>query len=488
MRFQRSRSHVLEIIVFFLLALFELISLFAINSSVYSLLIHYSALIVILGFGLDILLFVVVGLNRYYVSFLFIILLYLFNFGQIILLGLANNYVFYHYNYLAGLNSQIVKSSIIACFIYIKAFELGILVESRKGLSTSHISGPKLNLQTNELNVMRLRYVSAIVLFLFLPIDLYKNFSLLTKAFSGGYAATFATETGTGSGVIDALANFPLSALCLLIFAERSNPKKAGMILGVAISFKILFMFYGERGHQLIGIFLLLYVYMRYVRPANSISPAKIALYSIGFLFLISLVSEIREFGILYFIENIGDVFVSVSSRNILLETIEVLGETFINTYFVIEQISMNNMVFQYGQTFLKSLASFLPNINNIFTSINNEAILSKVLAQIYGHHLGGSIIAELYYNFGLYGSLVAFFLGRLLMKAERTMNNLDDSSGYRIAFIIPFFYCMLWLVRDSFANTTRIILWQYILFIILIGFVNDILGLNAKGSKYYAC
>src|SRR5699024_5130033 len=106
------------------------------------------------------------------------------------------------------------------------------------------------------------------------------------------------------------------------------------------------------------------------------------------------------------------------------------------------------------GKTYIQSLSTILLNINGLLTEVFNYAHFVRLLQFYYVgslsnvSSLGGSIIAELYFNFSYFGIIPAFFIGFSLNKISLKMKiYLENNDIYKFSFYIPvFIYSLIWL------------------------------------------
>lgn len=398
---------------------------------------------------------------------LLIILLYLFNFGQIVMAGLFPNYVYKNFNYIQHMDFGTLKETVFISILYLNIFFLGIIFTNtfmKGNINRSKSSNYILSTEYYQRQISYSKKIGGIILLFSLPCQLYIDINKLVLSFSGGYEAARSLST---SGIISAIGGFSYTAIALLIIGY-SKSKLGKWIFYLATFWILISMLSGNRGHQMVALIATFYV-------ANKVSVIRVEKKHIilgmltvwlgtGFL---NMIYDIRQFGISYFLNNLFQIiqqhFIKDSP---FLETLGNFGETIYTLYLVLAQ----GITPEHGKTYLYSLVSILPNIGGIFTDINNEASFVKTLDT---QSLGGSIIAELYFNFRYFGVIPAFILGGLLHKVSVKIDKSFTKSDYlSIAYLLPIFIESLWWVRDSFSNILRPIIWQTLLTFIVISFM----------------
>lgn len=385
----------------------------------------------------------------------FIILFYIFHMGQVVMLGMFPNYEYEYVNYITTYmhNSAIAKDTIIMCIVCINAFFFGGILATGKS-ATIEEHGEILK---NPFHSGKWMFV------LLFPFRLYADFVAVIAALSGNYSSTFNVSL-IGGGVTSALASIWYISLPLYYLElEIKNRKKYIFFVVCYLAFGMLS---GARGHAVIGLLGLMLVV---VLEKNTLPIKKVIIYILlGFLGLLALdlVFDMRGVGVSDFFSNLGYYIGKALQNNIILETIGSFGETIFTPYLVLCDYGVKFSPW-FGECFVKSIVSIVPDLFGWFTDINNQAIFQKMLRS--DHTIGGSFAGEMYYNFGnlywLGSAIIGFIYARYSLKVSIAIKNTDYYFVYKY---IPFLCLSLWWIRDSIGNMTRNLVWALLILYIL--------------------
>jgi hypothetical protein len=136
---------------------------------------------------------------------------------------------------------------------------------------------------------------------------------------------------------------------------------------------------------------------------------------------------------------------------------------------------------YAHGSTYVASLATVLPNISS---ELDTYVRTNDFQKQLEYPTIGGSYLAELYYNFGQLSYVSAFIIGYVLSQFERFILKLREYNKYiLLALAILVARQSLWWIRDSFYVFPRYIVEGLIVMIIVVFFLR-MLGLMRTGQK----
>ena len=389
----------------------------------------------------------------------FIVFLYVFHFGQVITAAYFPTSYFDVGNYITHYmtNRALAWQSLCVCLLSINLIYCGGLIKSEYDCEKNVCCYED---DRSYLTCYRMgRFLFAIGL----PFRLFIDIRQLAAALVGGYSAANALQSF--SGVFGAIAGFWYISIPL-IYLTMENGKKKKIFLIACLSYICLTMLTGNRGHQMVNIVAILII----VRHASSRSfriREVIKWGIVGFVALIALdlVFEMRQYGINYFFQNFSVVLSDSLKNNVIIETLHNFGSTVFTPYLVLEGYGTKYNTF-WGETYIKSFVSVIPDVTGAFRSINNSAIFARVLDT--NHAIGGSFIGELYYNFGpLYGVFSLIFgvifgeISAILYRAVK------ENDLYQVCKYLPFASLSLWWVRDSVGGVTRSVVWLTLLLLL---------------------
>lgn len=223
-------------------------------------------------------------------------------------------------------------------------------------------------------------------------------------------------------------------------------------------------MLTGNRGFQLIRIIMFLYVYNTAIAKINV---KKLILYSFLFYFLTVFLVSIAT--VRAFTDNRAAIFLETFLDNIMGNPLKILfselGGT-INTVCLTLQQVPQTRDHAYGLTYLASIFTIFPDVGDVFSDINQ---FSKFQKNLVGSALGGSYIAELYYNFSIWGIVIATGFGIFINKiSEKLHFYLTNELYLHFIYLTPLYFQILWWARDNFSSLLRPFIWN-LLFVYLV-------------------
>nr|WP_302847812.1 O-antigen polymerase [Polaribacter sp. KT25b] len=244
--------------------------------------------------------------------------------------------------------------------------------------------------------------------------------------------------------------------LFMLIIGYKKNLRIVKSLIVFGIVIELLTMLSGNRSSQILTIIVLFFIYYRII---SNLSKKKVFIFA-AILFVFSnvlyLISSIRNYGIVKESENI-----SISTLLNIDGFISLLAQLGSNLNVVILSIRDVPLYtsFNYGWTYIVSLVSFVPNVGGILGEMPNQYAFLNYLNTDYP--LGGSYIAELFFNFGWFSFpfaiLIGFVLGKFNNLIEYTIiNRLWISFSLYISVLSS----LLWWIRDYFSSWILVYVW----------------------------
>lgn len=381
----------------------------------------------------------------------FLIFGYVFHFGQLII----NN--IYKYDYLDYINVYMIEDMpclIKTIKISINSLNLVCLgAILYKSVSKSESKSDDLK-GKNIKNESKVCYLVGIVLFIISsPFRLWLDINQIIGAITNGYAGARAALSLPG--IFSAIAGFWYSAI-LLIYVGKKNKK----IFFWGIFYTALTMLTGNRGHQITNILVMLLVYIHIEEIKlkwNKI--LMISIYAYFLLVFIDMIMNFRNVGIQSFLANIPFYLNKSLKTNIILETIGTFGETLYTPFLVVKQMGKEINPF-FGEAFLYSFGTLIPNIGNVTTYTNIACNFAKMLNT--QNAIGGSFIGDIYYNFREAYGIIAILTGYIINKYSTKYKLCINRGKYsELIYYIPIFVNLFWWIRDSVGNELRPLIWQ---------------------------
>ena len=135
----------------------------------------------------------------------------------------------------------------------------------------------------------------------------------------------------------------------------------------------------------------------------------------------------------------------------------------------------LSNFGPSWGKSYLLGLSAIFPNLTGLAGQLTEEAAFATQLQQHNMvlneyYNIGGSILGEFFFNFGIVGGIIfAFIVGKLIgWFSDNAMRSLKSGQYYFLIFAIPVMFASLYWVRDTFGHLIRDVVWAILLCIII--------------------
>jgi|LSQX01.3.fsa_nt_gb hypothetical protein len=399
--------------------------------------------------------------NRLFSPYIiFITFTYIFHYGQIILYSVGlGNYIIdtrIRANVINIFPIEIAINSVLFCTFSIFMFHTGALVYCLKNRSYKSIIS-KLFYNKSDINLCRGIGIFTLIISIYptLKFDL----AYISAALSKGYTAVF--ELDINYGLWDDLARMYKVAMFFLILGYKDKPKTALGILAINVIYSFTkMMMIGQRGYEMIFLIVLIWLYIISIgkfKLKHMLLLSAFGIFSSAFLSLaVAYRDGIERFGI----EHIMNY---ILNNNPLLMAISEFGGTLYTVQLYMELVP-EQIKYGYGNTYILSLFTVLPNIGGVLGPIPNLASPNYILSQLVPR-IGGSYIGEFFYNFGWFGMILGLFFGYIFAKFSKGTDCAIQEKRYVVVAIsATILNVALWTVRDSFSTIPRNLLFQLIL------------------------
>ncbi|MFZ3129535.1 MAG: O-antigen polysaccharide polymerase Wzy [Desulfosporosinus sp.] len=471
-----SKRKTLTILSFMFISLiFNILFLYTNTTYEYTEWIRIIPIIVIIHAVLSIVHFRLLSISLFSLSTMFVLLLYIFHFGEVIAFG-----VFEHSgvtNSILLYPSSIYKSAIYSCFIIINCTSLGMMLSvnrvSKEGYNILTLKGLDLLSISDTKNC---RTIGLIILFLTFPLRLYIDTGNILTGLREGYLSTYEKMM---PGVFYSFSELYITGFALMLMSTRYQAKKQTAIFIVMVLYLTLTMFSGHRLDAVCYIITISYIYYmnrEHRKKVKIVSVFLLVLLAYLGVNLLLTVSEIRNQSNIN-LDMIRDTFrYFIFDRNPIVDLLYQFGETVytpIATVFYINEFSK----YTYGLTYILSFVNAFPNIGGIFTTLSQKAMYGLELQNtgvlLGSQNIGGSYIGELIFNFGRFSVLFSLIFGVVIQKISEIISHKAKSRDYIVtAYYVPVFWGMLGLVRGYSSTLVRAIVWGILLVYIVKAFV----------------
>lgn len=396
-----------------------------------------------------------IGIQTMSLTNIFLLLLYIFHLGQILLKGLSQNYI-YNFDVSNIIGEDIYVNAVIFSLIAISTFSIGIILGFRKHEEINYSGEINKSIYKLAINM------GLIILLITFPIDVYYTILKLKASSSGGYLDVLNVEN---SGIMSQFARFHLIGISLLIMGFSYSKKKSNYIYIMYMIYLLISMLSGSRIYQIISIIVTTYILLKSTNKKISIKfiiPTLI----ISFLGLVILntIADMRGMRI----DNIDEVIELFNIKlinNPIFDSIEEFGSTIYTVCLTLIKVPLQ-INFSKGKQFIEGFVSIVPNINGIFTEINYNANFVNLLDT---DAIGGSYIAELYYSFGYIGIIASLIIGFIWIKLDQKLDYYIHNKRYvHVSYFIMIMFSSFVWVRGSYTAILRNSIWGVIFICII--------------------
>lgn len=399
-------------------------------------------------------------------SVLFVVLLYVFHFGQVILLGLFPELTKeQQITLLYFQESTCINALFVLNFAFLFVC-IGLLVTSKPSIISDR--GDTDNLAEAE----KLYEKSWTIIFLTFPIKIIIDSIFLFISMRNGLSAGLIFLNSIPDFIVS-YSNLVIVGFGSMLVALQFDTKKQKKACVLMILYYVLLMFSGRRSENVAYICILALFFVKsYKKKINIRFVIGISFFAYFFLnFLYAVVASRSAIGN-QSVSDIWDTFVyTLNHRNIFVEALREYG----NTGYTAVAVIANWLPYygsNHGLSLLYSFTALVPNIGGWagqMTARGNFAVqLQRATGVLSNQYLniGGSLFGELFFNFGIFvGILSCLLLGLFIGWLSRKFDEFFNSGEYyKIAYYIGAYASIIYWIRDRVAGGIRCFVWGAIL------------------------
>ena len=378
----------------------------------------------------------------------FVIMSYLFSFGQCILAAFGYKLGVFAFSMDRGFfsNREILDASAFS-FSAISLTGIGYCLHRKTNIGRKTVVRP---VPTSN-NLCKIAWVLLIVSAFPTFYELYKD---MTTVFSAGYGNTLVNATGIDK-IFILISGFYVSAILILYCFEEKKRNIVYLALGLYVLMQLL-------GGSRISVFrlaiVLLIISYLFRKEINKKNLVLIFLFGLIGVFVFSFVSSARNY--IYLTSDIKLFFKNTASdlleNNFIFAAIKEMGNTqVINT--LVYSSCPSKVEYRYGLSFVRSIYSVFPNFLNL-KYISIDEVFSG-LYTVTDAGCGASFIAEGYWNFG-YLSVIFFlalgYIWAVLAERFKKICNEEYINPEKVFIIVYLMYFMIFLVRSESIELGR--------------------------------
>lgn len=252
---------------------------------------------------------------------------------------------------------------------------------------------------------------------------------------AGDYLAY--TEASS-TGIIDDIAFLFVPGIIYLLTSKRFSKTKALMLTSVVIAyFSMIMLLSGSRKTQVFGIVAVVLCYLYTYRPPRFSLFKKVFIIFGGSVFL-NMIYIIREYRNTL-VEVIPAFFSSLTSfefiKNVIPETLAETGITFGSVASVIKCVP-DVFSYEYGLTLIRSIISILP-IGWLIPEFFEKAATTNTINKYLNLPVGGSLFADFYWNWGVFGIIASLIFGIVLAVCSSNLQKKSKEVYFSLLYIV---------------------------------------------------
>ena len=396
---------------------------------------------------------------------LFISILWLFNFGQLFLVGfnITDNLTIY-LNYFSGIQNYEVFKDINYAFA---AICIGALYG--QGFRRKNYLASKSNCQNYKyLSEMKKKAILLIAVTFPLKIMIDIPTLLIGLTQNSNMANIWQNSI---PDVIVTYGNISIIGMGLLIIALREEKMKQKYVFIFFALYIVAMMMGGKRSENVAYICILFLVFIK--SRGIKINLKKVIVYFIlVYLLLTTLITIVyaRQYVDERNIRTLSETFWKcLTTKNMFISSCRDYGTTGYTAECVITYW-LPKYGATHGLSYIGGLASVFPNIGDIFGRINRNTAFALLMQQYNTldsryFNIGGSMIGELFFNFGIMGGICgAYIIGNIVGIISRKVSGyLAGQIDFRIVYYIALMSAVTYWIRDYFGGISREIVWSFL-------------------------
>lgn len=398
--------------------------------------------------------------NRFTYSALFVLILYLFHFGQLMLLTFFSD-SYEHIRFLLLLNNSKALYGFRTMAASLSALCLGVLLIS-SGSKKWKLKGMKYNINWIKFS----KKIIYATFFVKLGLDIAALYISLT---AGGEMARIFVNTFPN--ILLFYGKISLLGFAILLVSLKGQPLKQKKLFFFIIGYILIMMVSGIRSENVGYLAVFLFIYLQ-----SRLQPMKVKqllVYGcLGFLGLtfIVIVGQFRNYTNKSF-DSFSDLANELlTKQNVILGLFDTCGDTGYTAQETLNEY-LPKYGPSYGDAYYKGITAVIPNlmpsiidVGKITESSSTPIKLQKtsVLNNEY-QNIGGSFLAELYMNFGDIGGIIMCFVWGLFFgwAGKKSAIAFETNNIYQLLIMFPIMFATVYWVRSYFGGGIREVVWD---------------------------
>lgn len=277
-----------------------------------------------------------------------------------------------------------------------------------KNISLKNTSDTNLNIKLKRLALI-LFVVSA-------PVYVYILLNYITISLTVGYSSIYDSNHQTNlPQILTSLEMFFIPSLFMLTYSYKENFLMSKIIKVMFLLVTIGLLMTGSRSRAFALVLTMVFYYSDYIRSLKLINIIPFLVVIIMFVSLIPSIQKFRNEPVRDFATLIEVLEKNGDESNVIVDTVGEMGGS-MQPWLLVNRLIPSQYGYGYGISYISSFLAIIPSKLTFGISFSSFAQLSTWLqnAANMNYGPGFSMLAESQYNFGIFGPIMMFFIGKI--------------------------------------------------------------------------
>lgn len=385
--------------------------------------------------------------------------LYIFNFGQLLIYTFFRS-IYPHVRFILLMDGKDAIHGFQWMSLAFSMICLGVLTF---GMKINYPIANSEGIVDNQIDYVSL---SKKIIGITFPVKLVVDVLCLAVSIVGGNARRWMSDVPY---VIVAFGKISLIGFALLLLALDEKPKSQKRVFMFICSYILIMMISGIRSEN-VG-YLLIFIFLYFASQNRKIHIPSLAFYAICGFLLLSFIITVGKFrGAEKSLSSLFSIFMdNITKNNVIFSLIDTCGDTGYTTLEVINKwLPVHGAT--HGDSYYIGWISVIPNIPGIFTLPGDLTaktcfalrLQSSGLLNPGYYNIGGSLLGELFFNFGLFGGVLASLIIGIIIGwvSKKTTQYIAIKNIHGMIVPISIMFATIYWVRSYFGGEFRIVVW----------------------------
>lgn len=143
-----------------------------------------------------------------------------------------------------------------------------------------------------------------------------------------------------------------------------------------------------------------------------------------------------------------------------------------------------DNREYKYGITYWYGIRGVIPNLGSELSKSKVFGDIQEEVSQYYGLAFGGSVVEDLYANFGMFSILGMGIIGFAMHKLQIKMESKNETNKMIYPLYATICIQIIWTVRNTINPIFRYFVWYIVTTYLLYKIIYTCVGRKSKGDE----